>query len=189
MSRRSIGRNHHRDTTCGGAVPCPGLLSDGRRPEPGHDASHLSEVYPHRSVELRETGWTVGVRNRKIGRIHAMGLLICSLRDPDVTTTRRSRIISDESAIATDGEERRGDEPLSHQYGKRHTSGPIIVRWGSGMMRSHSMQRTRAARCSSSVTRSEIMRPCIQMRGRRIGRVRILRICMRPHAAVAFGVD
>lgn len=110
----------------GCVVSPPGLLPDGRRREPGAESwrrSDLSEVLPRRPMDLRETGWTVGVREREIGRIHAMGFVVCPLRDPELTTRAKSRIISNESADATDGEQRRGDERLSHQYGKRRTSG------------------------------------------------------------------
>lgn len=49
---------------------------------------------------------------------------------------------------------------------------PLAFRWrcGSGMTLSHSTQRTMPASCSSSVTRMEIMRLCIQARGGFVGR-------------------
>ena len=48
----------------------------------------------------------------------------------------------------------------------------LVFRWrcGSGMTLSHSTQRTMPASCSSSVTRMEIMRLCIQARGGFVGR-------------------
>ena len=110
----------------GCVVSPPGLLPDGRRREPGAGSwrrSDLLEVLPHRPLDLRETGWTVGVRECEIGRIHGMGLVICPLRDPELTTRGRSCIVSNEAADATDGEQCRGDERLSHQNGKRLTTG------------------------------------------------------------------
>ncbi len=49
---------------------------------------------------------------------------------------------------------------------------PLAFRWrcGSGMTLSHSTQRTMPASCSSSVTRMEIMRLCMQARGGLVGR-------------------
>ena len=49
---------------------------------------------------------------------------------------------------------------------------PLAFRWrcGSGMTLPHSTHRTLSASCSSSVTRMEIMRPCIQVRGGFVGR-------------------
>jgi len=85
--------------------------------------SDLPEVLPHRPLGLRETIRTIGVRKRERGWIHAMGLAIHPLRHPALVMRTIPRLVSNKSADATDGEQRRGDEPLSHESGKRLTSG------------------------------------------------------------------
>ncbi len=83
------------------AVPSPSLLPDevGRwskwREErrcwaegwcaESRRCSDIPEVLLRRILDLRETVLTVGVRVRELGRIHAMGLMIRPLRDPEFT--------------------------------------------------------------------------------------------------------
>ena len=84
--------------------------------------SDLTEVLRHRLLGFRETCLTVGVREREIGRIHAIGRSIRPWRDPTLTIKRRSDLVSNEFADTTDGEHFRCDERLSHQSGRRLTS-------------------------------------------------------------------
>lgn len=63
------------------------------------------------------------MRERELRRIHSMGLAICPLRDPAIETRGWSRLVSNEAADATDGEQCRYDERLSHRSGEGPTSG------------------------------------------------------------------
>ena len=54
---------------------------------------------------LHETLRTGGVRARELGRIHAMGLSVRSLRDPELTPRGQSSIVSNECAGTTDREQ------------------------------------------------------------------------------------
>ncbi len=80
--------------------------------------SDVPEVPPRRFLGLRETFQTVGVREREIGRIHAMCRSIRPRRDPALTIRGRSGLVSNESADTTNGEQHRCDERLSHQSGR-----------------------------------------------------------------------
>src|SRR5688572_1487808 len=84
--------------------------------------SDLTEVPPRRIINLRETFLTVGVREREIGRIHAMCLSIRPRRDPSRTISGRSGLVSNAFADTTDGKYFRCDEHLPHRRGKRFTS-------------------------------------------------------------------
>jgi len=106
-SVRAVGRSR-----------CP----EGRRAGPWR-GSDLSAVRPQCFHELRETRRTVGVRERKIGQLHAMGLSIRPLRNPVLTISVRLGLVSNLSAEATDREQRRCDTRLCHGRGRRLTSG------------------------------------------------------------------
>jgi hypothetical protein len=86
--------------------------------------SDILEVLLGRIFGLRETVRTVGVREGELSWIHAMGLMIRLLRDPELTMGGQSRIVSNEPAYATDGEQRRRDIRFPHPSRKRHASGP-----------------------------------------------------------------
>src|SRR5215210_5765164 len=68
-------------------------------------------------VGLGVTGRGVRVCECKLSRMHAIGLMIRSLRDPELTARRKSRIVSNESTDATEGKQRRDGECLSHRNG------------------------------------------------------------------------
>src|SRR5512143_498285 len=81
--------------------------------------SGLSEELPHGLLDLRETRRTVRVRERKLGWIHAMGLAIRPLTYPAFKIRGCSRLVLNESAGTTGGEQRRGDEGFSDRSGRR----------------------------------------------------------------------
>lgn len=81
--------------------------------------SAFLEVLPHGLFDLSETRRTVGVRECKIGWIHPMGLSVRPLRDPELTTWGKSCIVANESAGATDGEQRRWNERFPPRSGRR----------------------------------------------------------------------
>ena len=83
-----------------------------------------SNIRPQGILGLHETLRTGGVRARELGRIHAMGLSVRPLRDPELTTGRKSCIVSNDSAGTTDGEQRWWNERLPPRSGMRFTSGP-----------------------------------------------------------------
>lgn len=53
-----------------------------------------------------------------------MGFSVRPLRDPELTTGGKSCIVSNESAGATDREQRRRNERVSPRSGRRLTNGP-----------------------------------------------------------------
>ena len=59
------------------------------------------------------------MRERELGRTYAMGLPVRPLRDPELTTWGKSCIIPNESAGATDGEQRRWNKRLPPRSGRR----------------------------------------------------------------------
>jgi hypothetical protein len=67
----------------------------------------------------------VGVRECKIGWIHPMGLSVRLLRDPELTTWGKSCIVANESAGATDGEQRRRNERFPPRSERRYANGPM----------------------------------------------------------------
>ena len=85
--------------------------------------SALLPVLPHNLLDLRETRRTVRVRERKLGWTHAMGLAIRPLTYPAFKIRGCSRLVLNESAGTTGGEQRRGDEGFSHRSRRRLTSG------------------------------------------------------------------
>jgi hypothetical protein len=132
----------------GWAVLSPVLLSDGmdepelwercRCPKSRQAASWrrsdipIPEVLPHGLLNFRRTVRTVGMRERELGRIHTVDLAIQPLRNPGLTTRGKSRIVSNECADTTDGEQRRYDERLSCRSGKRLTGC-----WHKGVFKRH----------------------------------------------------
>lgn len=86
--------------------------------------SDLQEALPHSIAHLRETVRTVGVRERELSWIHAMGFAIRPLCDPELTTRGKSCIVSNESTGATHGEQRWWNERLLPRSGRYLTSGP-----------------------------------------------------------------
>ena len=125
------------EPTPGGATARPDLLQNGMRraewgrrcPSPASGRvgswrrSDLPEVLPHDLLDLRETGWAVGISELERGRIHAIGFAIGSLRHPALDTGDSSRLVLNESTGATGGERCRCEERLSHPSGRHFTSG------------------------------------------------------------------
>jgi hypothetical protein len=74
-------------------------------------------------VGFRKTLRTGRVRERKLVRIHAMGLAIRLRRDPELTSRGQSSIVSNEFAATTDGEQRRRDKRFPPSSGRRLANG------------------------------------------------------------------
>ena len=66
----------------------------------------------HGVLYLRETLRAVGMREGDIGWVHAMCLAVDHLRDPADIIWGRSGLVPNESAVTTDREQGRCDEPL-----------------------------------------------------------------------------
>ena len=83
--------------------------------------SALQPELPYGLLDFLETGRTVGVRERELGRIHAMGLAIRPLTYPALETRGCSRLVLNESAGTTGGEQRRRDVRVSPRNRRRLT--------------------------------------------------------------------
>ena len=100
-----------------------GLSVCNRFPVPMILPIDLPAVLPQCIHELRETRWTVGVREREIGRIDAIDIATRPLRDPVLTIRGRSGLVSNLCAETTDSERHRSDARLSQRSGRHLTSG------------------------------------------------------------------
>lgn len=96
---------------------------ESRRPKSRRAGSWRRSVFPDVPPqcirELRVTLWTIGMRERVIGQLHAMGLPIRPLCDPVLTISRSSGLLTNVSADTTDVKQRRCDARCSQRSGRR----------------------------------------------------------------------